>query len=119
MAWFQSFQYLQLFFQIPASVLALRGLLKGDRGVYLLIICYGVSTATTVLACLATFWAVPSHEMATSVDPASLTSGERLFLLGNYIPFLMFPVIMAVDCAMEVAKDMKVAHQITGTAKAK
>ncbi|KAG8934257.1 hypothetical protein FRC02_010318 [Tulasnella sp. 418] len=119
MAWFNSFMYLELLFQLPASILAIRGLLKGNRTIYLLMILYGVSTATTVLPCLATFLAVPSHEMATSVDPASLTSGERLFLLANYIPFFIFPLIMAVDCTTEVAKDMKVAKQVTGTAKAK
>jgi hypothetical protein len=65
-----------------------------DKRIYPLLLAYGASTATTTLACVATFlYGTPAP---------LLTASQRIFLLSSYVPFLLIPLAMAVDSAFRL-----------------
>ncbi|CAL1715502.1 unnamed protein product [Somion occarium] len=101
--WFKSFLLLEAFFQLPVFVLGLRGLWKGSRSIYLLLLIYGASTTTTLLPCLAVLFSTPITSADTIAAKAvSVTSEQRLLLLSSYIPFLIIPLVMTVDMAFRL-----------------
>ncbi|KAE9385932.1 hypothetical protein BT96DRAFT_960672 [Gymnopus androsaceus JB14] len=61
--------------------------LKCSRSIYVLILAYGASTATTTLPCI--FYILKEN--------AKITSEQQLILLSSYIPFFLIPLMMAVD----------------------
>lgn len=74
-----------------------------SRAIYVLILLYGASTATTTLPCVAVIFQTPDTTASTiAQNIASVTSAQRLLLLSSYIPFLLIPLIMAVDMAFRV-----------------
>ena len=74
-----------------------------SRAIYVLILLYGASTATTTLPCVAVIFQTPETTASTiAQNIASVTSAQRLLLLSSYIPFLLIPLIMAVDMAFRV-----------------
>ncbi|KAF7294369.1 putative membrane protein [Mycena chlorophos] len=90
LVWFQSFLFLELAFQFPVFFIAARGLWNDSRKIYVLILVYAASTATTVWACLATVVATP------------LASNELAMLLASYVPFFLIPLVMTIDMAFRV-----------------
>ncbi|THH20438.1 hypothetical protein EUX98_g8585 [Antrodiella citrinella] len=96
--WFKTFLLLEAFFQFPVFVLGLRGLWKGSKSIYVLLLIYAASTSTTVLPCLAVLLSTPvtSSPVANTV---SITPEQRILLLSSYVPFLLIPLLMTVDMA--------------------
>ena len=75
----------------------------GTSSIYVLLLAYAASTATTTLPCIAVVLATPVS--ATSLGPGlSITSEQRLLLLSSYIPFFLVPLVMALDMAARVSK---------------
>jgi len=122
--WFKSFLVLEAVFQLPVFFIGLYGLWRDSRTIYPLLLIYSASSATTTIACLATLLSTPlavnpalvsslTAADATSpltaltyaadaLSPLSITSQQRLMLLGSYVPFLLVPLGMCFDMAIRV-----------------
>ncbi|KAF8586343.1 hypothetical protein K439DRAFT_1652632 [Ramaria rubella] len=110
-AWFRSFLWLELLFQFPVFIIGARGLWKDSRSIYLLLLIYGASTATTTLSCLTTVLAVPTATDAkNALETVAVTDLQRLFLLSSYVPFLIIPVVMTLDMAWRLSKILDLVH---------
>lgn len=113
-AWFRSFVILELVFQLPTFFVGLRGLWKDSRSIYPLLLIYGASTATTTLACIATFLASPTSPGASASEALTLanfsipapTTEQIRTLLGLYMPYLLVPLLMTIDMAQRIGKLM-------------
>ncbi|VDB91976.1 unnamed protein product [Peniophora sp. CBMAI 1063] len=104
-AWLKSFMWLEALFQLPLFFYGAYGLWKDSFSVYVPILLYGASTATTTLACVALVLATPSTSAATAAAGiASVTFAQRANLLANYLPFLFLPLIMALDMSSRMYK---------------
>ncbi|OBZ66680.1 Transmembrane protein 97 [Grifola frondosa] len=118
--WFKSFLVLEAFFQVPVFVLGLRGLWKGSRSIYVLLLVYAASTTTTTLPCLAVILSTPVTSASTvAANVFSITSEQRLLLLSSYIPFFLLPLLMTVDMAFRVLKLVKAGSNAQLAAKRK
>jgi hypothetical protein len=86
----------------------MRVIVTGSKSIYVLLLFYGASTATTTLACLADILALPApttrgtcNLLDTGLEPC-LTCAQRMTLIALYGPFLLVPLIMAIDMAFRV-----------------
>ncbi|KAI0046729.1 hypothetical protein FA95DRAFT_1493602 [Auriscalpium vulgare] len=103
LVWFKTFLCLEAVFQLPTFFIGARGLWRGSRGIYPLLIIYGASTATTTLACLAVVMYTPTTTSATIASRTiSITLEQRIMLLMSYVPFFLIPLYMAVEVGMRV-----------------
>ncbi|KAG9312794.1 transmembrane protein 6/97 [Chiua virens] len=103
--WFKTFLCVEMFFQVPVFILGMIGLWKDCRSVYLLLLVYGASTATTTLPCVTVLLATPTTSAQTiAAGIQSVTPSQRLMLLSSYLPFFLLPLYMAVDMAGRVSK---------------
>jgi hypothetical protein len=102
LVWFKSFLLLELVFQVPVFFLGIRGLWKGSRSIYILLLIYAASTTTTTLPCLAVLLTTPITSPQTPPQGASITPDQRLLLLSSYIPFFVIPLVMTLDMASRV-----------------
>ncbi|WVQ93314.1 hypothetical protein IAU59_000382 [Kwoniella sp. CBS 9459] len=102
-AWLRLFLYLEGGFQLPCFAIGAWGLWKNDKRVYPLILAYGASTATTLIPCLGA--------LLTATPKPPFTSQEYLTLLSEYIPFLLFPLGMAIDMGIKLVKIVNVAQE--------
>ncbi|KAK2463596.1 hypothetical protein APHAL10511_004347 [Amanita phalloides] len=101
--WFKCFTVLEVVFQLPVFFLGMRGLYNDSRTIYVLLTIYGASTATTTLPCVAVIFQTPTTTASTIAQKiASVTFEQRILLLSSYIPFLLIPLIMAVDMSFRV-----------------
>ncbi|KZV63581.1 hypothetical protein PENSPDRAFT_657202 [Peniophora sp. CONT] len=97
-AWLKSFMWLEVVFQLPLFFWGAYGLWKDSFSVYVPILIYGASTATTTLACVALVLGTSSTSAATiEAGIASVTSAQRAKLLADYLPFLFLPLLMVLD----------------------
>ena len=84
------------------------------RSVYLLLLIYGVSTATTTLPCLTVLLSTPTTSAQTvAAGVHSITSFQRLLLLSSYTPFFLIPLLMTVDMTRRVAKLFQAGLAVT------
>ncbi|WOO83455.1 Sigma intracellular receptor 2 [Vanrija pseudolonga] len=90
-AWLRTFFWLEALFQLPSFIIGAIGLWNT------LLVAYGASTATTLAPVLN---AVLTHPY--SKPP--LTVAELGMLLSSYIPFLVFPLGMALDFGLRLVK---------------
>lgn len=91
-----------------------------SRAIYVLVLLYGASTATTTLPCVAVIFQTPETSASTiAQNIASVTSAQRLLLLSSYIPFLLIPLIMAVDMAFRVLSLVEAGVRTTHADKSK
>jgi hypothetical protein len=67
-----------------------------------LILAYGASTATTLVPTL--------NALLTDTSTPPLSTMELANLLGSYIPFLLFPLGMALDMGVKLIKLVQVAE---------
>jgi len=102
MAWFRSFLFTEILYQVPSFFFTLYGLFNKRPSVYILTLVYGVLASVTTLSCVATVIAVPRP--GVGVTQATITEDQRNFLLMNYLPFMIFPLFMAVDSARQLNK---------------
>ncbi|KAJ6619956.1 transmembrane protein 6/97 [Mycena sp. CBHHK59/15] len=104
LVWFKTFVFLELVFQLPTFFLAARGLWNGSQKIYVLMLVYAASTATTVLPCVTTILATPPPSPAALAQGiATLSPDQRAMLLASYVPFFVVPLLMAVDMAFRVS----------------
>ncbi|KAJ3720603.1 transmembrane protein 6/97 [Lentinula raphanica] len=92
LVWFGCFAWLELLFQFPVFFLGMKGLWNGSRSIYVLMLAYGASTATTVLPCIVYFFQ----------EHPNMTSAHRLMLLSSYVPFFVVPLIMTIDMGLRL-----------------
>ncbi|TFK87630.1 hypothetical protein K466DRAFT_522106 [Polyporus arcularius HHB13444] len=102
--WFRWYLIMEVVFQLPVFLIALRGLWRGSTSIYLLLLIYGASTATTTLACIADVVATPVTPTPTRTPIVTITSEQQLLLLSSYIPFFLVPFIIAIDMAFRLHK---------------
>lgn len=77
--------------------------LKGSRSIYILLLIYAASTATTTLPCVTTIFGLPLTSPETTLSGVhSVTSEQRLMLLSCYIPYFVVPLVMTLDMAGRV-----------------
>ncbi|KZP01720.1 hypothetical protein CALVIDRAFT_594414 [Calocera viscosa TUFC12733] len=97
--------YLEFFLQLPIFFIGLWGLWKASARINILILIYGVSTATIVLACVATILAVPTtSDLTINAGIASVTDEQRALLLKCYLPYLIVPTVMTLDMGWRMLK---------------
>ncbi len=85
-----------------------------SRSIYPLLLIYGASTATTTLACIATFLASPTSTGPSASEALTLanfsipapTAEQIRTLLGLYLPYLLVPLLMTIDMAQRIGKLM-------------
>ncbi|KAF9047200.1 hypothetical protein BDZ89DRAFT_1099290 [Hymenopellis radicata] len=92
LVWFNCFLYVEMIFQLPVFVIGALGLWKGSKSIYVLLLAYAASTATTTLPCIA--FVIHRSD--------SLTTEQLVMLLSSYIPFFLLPFAMAVDMALRL-----------------
>ncbi|KAJ3783662.1 transmembrane protein 6/97 [Lentinula aff. detonsa] len=92
LSWLGCFAWLELLFQCPTFLLGIRGLWRGSHSIYVLLMAYGASTATTTLPCI--FYILKEH--------SNMTTSQQLILLSSYIPFFVVPLLMAIDMGLRL-----------------
>ncbi|KAI6038629.1 transmembrane protein 6/97 [Pisolithus marmoratus] len=116
--WFKMFLYLEAFFQLPIFVLGAVKLWQDSPSIYPLLVIYGASTATTVLPCLTVLLLTPITSPETiAAGIHSVTSFQRILLLSSYIPFLLIPLLIAVDMAFRLSKLVKAGEAVKAKKK--
>ncbi|KAH7927353.1 hypothetical protein BV22DRAFT_1061233 [Leucogyrophana mollusca] len=110
LVWFKTFLAVEAVFQLPVFVLGLRGLWTGSRSIYVLLLIYAASTATTTLPCLSVLLTTPVSSSPIGVH--SITPFQRLLLLSSYVPFFLIPLVMTVDMAFRVLGLVKAGEKI-------
>lgn len=98
--WFRAFLYLELIFQLPVFLIAIKAFYAGPpklQTLYPLILAYSASSCTTTFACLVYF--------LTSPDP---TPFQMLLLMVGYVPFFLVPFGMAVDMVVRLTKAQQI-----------
>lgn len=105
LAWFKSFLYLGAHFQLPVFVLGARGLWRNSPAIYGFLALYGASASTTILACVAMIFDVPTTSAATVAQKViSITSEQRVLLLCNYAPYFIIPLCIGIDMTFRLHK---------------
>ncbi|KAF8201126.1 transmembrane protein 6/97 [Mycena galopus ATCC 62051] len=118
--WFKSFLVLELLFQFPTFFIAARGLLNDSKKIYVLILVYGASTATTAWPCVLTILSIPEPSPAALASGiATLTFDQRVMLLASYVPFCLLPLLMTVDMAFRLHGIVRDALSARGAVKRK
>ncbi|KAI0083842.1 transmembrane protein 6/97 [Irpex rosettiformis] len=118
--WFRTFLTLEAIFQLPVFVLGMRGLLRGSRAIYVLLLIYGASTATTTLPCIAVVFTTPITSAETvAANIASISAEQRLLLLTSYIPFFLMPLLITVDMASRVLTLVREGERVSKAAKSR
>jgi len=85
-----------------------------SRSIYVLILAYGASTATTTLPCVAVLLSTPITSAQTiAAGIQSVTAAQRFQLLSSYLPFFLFPLFMAVDMATRIVKLVQAGVAVT------
>ncbi|KIM62890.1 hypothetical protein SCLCIDRAFT_1214690 [Scleroderma citrinum Foug A] len=113
--WFKTFLYVEVFFQLPVFVIGALKLWQGSPSIYPLLLIYGASTATAVLPCLAVLLKTPITSAETiAAGIHSITPFQQRLLLWSYTPFLLIPLLIAVDMACRLSNLIQ-----TGTVSAK
>jgi len=111
--WFKTFIFIEAFFQVPVFILGMRGLWKDSRSIYILLLIYGASTATTVLPCLAVLLSTPITSADTiAAGVPSVSASQRLLLLSSYVPFFVLPAFMTFDMATRIARLVRVGAAV-------
>ncbi|KAJ4500174.1 hypothetical protein C8R41DRAFT_752610, partial [Lentinula lateritia] len=81
--WFGCFAWLELIFEFPVFILGVRGSWNGSRSIYVLMLAYDASTATTVLPCIVYF--LQEHLNMTRKTREKNGNGDRQRVrLGNF-----------------------------------
>lgn len=89
----------ELFVQLPIFVLALYALRRKLVWIFPVIMVYGFNAFFTTLLCLAYIY--------TGAETRGLLTREMFNLLGLYVPYLVIPFFMMVECGLRVNKLMK------------
>lgn len=92
--------------------------LTDSHSIYLLMLVYGASTATTTLPCLTVLLSTPITSAQTiAAGIQSITVSQRFLLLSSYLPFFLLPLFMAVDMTLRIAKLLRTGVALTAGKK--
>lgn len=87
---------------------------------YILLLAYGASTATTILPCISTILTIPtSPHQPGKYGPLTLTLEQKRTMLFAYAPFLVITLVMAIDSGFKLralikeVDDQKVRRRVT------
>lgn len=84
----------------------------GSKAVYVLILAYGASTATTLLPCLAIILATPLTSSETiATKTLSVTPEQRSMLLSSYGPFFAIPLFMTIDMSFRIVSLLRAGER--------
>lgn len=92
--WLQYFGAFEMFFQLPLFFIAAYGLYKRLRKVLVVLIVYGFNAAFTTGACLT--------YVVSRAEEHGLSAAEKWKLFGLYVPYLLIPAFMMVECSARV-----------------
>lgn len=101
--WLRAFVWVEIVLQTPFFFWAAHDLYKNKKRVYPAIVAYGVEASTTTLACLA--------EIAFN---NTLATDHKVKMLGLYIPYLLIPLLLAVDFSRRIISDLNSAPKLKG-----
>ncbi|CAE6474849.1 unnamed protein product [Rhizoctonia solani] len=98
--WFYTFLVIEELFQLPLFILGIYLLRQNSPYTPILLTVYGSHVTTTMAPVLATLLATPRAipgVVQKVNDFSSLNSSQLSMLLSSYIPFLIIPLVMAID----------------------
>ena len=84
---------------MPTFFLGAFALYRNDRRVWLLLVIYGASTATTLIPVLGMVLAAPGEG-----EKGGVNATQRATLLACYLPYLLLPLFMTVEVAGRIAR---------------
>lgn len=91
-----------------------------SKSIYVLLLVYAASTATTTLPCLMAVWNTPFSSSETrAAKVPSVTPAQRRMLLAAYLPFFLIPLLMTVDMSFRVLKLVRAGTRAQLEAKTK
>jgi hypothetical protein len=77
-----------------------------------LLLIYGVSSATTTFPCLAVILTTPLATTETvPVGSDMITSAQRLILLACYVPFFVAPLFMTLDMGSRLRRIVRASEK--------
>ncbi|KAF4570087.1 hypothetical protein EYR40_009073 [Pleurotus pulmonarius] len=106
LVWFRTFLGLEMIFQLPLFILGARALWKDSKSIYIWLLIYGASTATTTLPCLTTVIFTPLSSSNQPVGTVTISEEQRLLLLSSYLPYFLLPLYMTWDMASRINKQI-------------
>lgn len=90
----------------------------GSYSIYILMLVYGASTATTTLPCLSVLFTTPITSVQTiAAGVQSITVFQRFLLLSSYLPFFLLPLFMTLDMAVRITKLVQAGVEVTAGKK--
>ncbi|CAE6359350.1 unnamed protein product [Rhizoctonia solani] len=98
--WFYTFLVIEELFQLPLFILGIYLLRKDSSYTPILLTVYGSHVTTTMAPVLATLLSTPrtvTNAIEKAAEFSSLNSSQLSMLLSSYIPFLIIPLVMAID----------------------
>ena len=110
-------------FQLPLFILGARALWKGtisfqrakqfsqplpvdSKSIYIWLLIYGASTATTTLPCLTTVIFTPLSSSNQPIGTVAISEEQRLLLLTSYLPYFLLPLYMTWDMVSRITKQI-------------
>ncbi|KAJ5812630.1 hypothetical protein N7474_008931 [Penicillium riverlandense] len=93
--WFAVFIWMELFYHVPLSLWAIRGLLRNHPMVPVHLLVFGVQAFITSLTCLADVWTWPDRSVA-----------EKQQITTLYGPYVALGAIMALDMGIRLRRQL-------------
>uniref|UniRef100_H2QCG8 Transmembrane protein 97 n=1 Tax=Pan troglodytes TaxID=9598 RepID=H2QCG8_PANTR len=107
-AWFKSFLFCELVFQLPFFPIATYAFLKGScKWIRTPAIIYSVHTMTTLIPILSTFLFEDFSKASGFKGQRPETLHERLTLVSVYAPYLLIPFVLLIFMLRKKKKKMK------------
>lgn len=101
--WLHVFGIFEVYFQLPVFFIAAWLLRRGSKTVYLLMTIYGFNAFFTTVVCL-------TYVMAKS-EAHGLSNEDKMNLFSLYLPYVVLPGFMMVDCGLRCMSLITVADQ--------
>ncbi|EJU03532.1 hypothetical protein DACRYDRAFT_105690 [Dacryopinax primogenitus] len=113
-AWCNVYLYIETFAQLPMFFIALYGLRKASTRINALIAMYAASAVTSIVACLASIYTLPTTSDLTAKEGIiSLTEKQRTMLLQSYAPMFAVATIMMLDMGWRTYNAVEAGLKLT------
>lgn len=104
-AWFRMSLLSEFMLQVPAFLVGLYAFWYNDARAYPFLIAYGAIACFTTLQCIAM--------VTIGEERVHLSEANLLFILQNYIPFMMIPGVLMIDMIVRTTRRIHTSHRIT------
>lgn len=104
-AWFRMSLLSEFMLQVPAFLVGLYAFWYNDARAYPFLIAYGAIACFTTLQCIAM--------VTIGEERVHLSEANLLFILQNYIPFMMIPGVLMIDMIVRTTRRIHASHRIT------